>query len=580
MSSIWLATSALFIFFLGYRFYSKFIAEKIYRLDPNFKTPAHQLEDGKDFVPTNRWIVLGHHFTSVAGAAPIVGPAIAIYWGWLPAILWVTLGTVFMAGVHDFGTMVLSIRHEGRSIGTMADTLIGKRARILFLFIILILVLMVNAVFAWVISNLFISFPASVLSVFIQIPLAIWIGYYTYKKNRNILIPSIIVLIVMYGTAVVASYVPVLQIDLIQYFGGVNATSLGGLSSTSMAFLVWIIILMIYVYFASVLPVWKLLQPRDFINAQQLLIGLAILYLGLIVLAPEVTAPMSNPEANDVSWFPLLFVTIACGAVSGFHGLVSSGTSSKQINAEPDARFVGYLGAIGEGALAVITVLAVATFYSSSDVFRETYSSFAAAGAGGLNAFIQGAGQLATGLHIPAEVARTVIAVIVVSFAATTLDSSVRLMRYIIGELGEIYQVKPLTRVHVATSIAVISSAALVLLPKGPMGLGSGGYLLWPLFGTSNQLLAGISFLLITIWLKRLGRPVIYTLVPMVFLMAMSLWATINQVVFEWSGIGGGKPSLLLFFMGSIILGFTIWILIEAVSLFLKDEGKPEAMKV
>ncbi|MEQ9567643.1 MAG: carbon starvation CstA family protein, partial [Pseudomonadales bacterium] len=154
-----------------------------------------------------------------------------------------------------------------------------------------------------------------------------------------------------------ASYVPVLQIDLIQYFGGVNATSLGGLSSTSMAFLIWIIILMIYVYFASVLPVWKLLQPRDFINAQQLFIGLAILYLGLIVLAPEVTAPMSNPEANDVSWFPLLFVTIACGAVSGFHGLVSSGTSSKQINAEPDARFVGYLGAIGEGALAVITVL-------------------------------------------------------------------------------------------------------------------------------------------------------------------------------------------------------------------------------
>jgi len=574
MNSIWLATGSLFIFFLGYRFYSKFIAEKIYRLDPKFKTPAHEFEDGRDFVPTNKWIVLGHHFTSVAGAAPIVGPAIAIYWGWLPAILWVTLGTVFLAGVHDFGTMVLSIRHEGRSIGTLADTLIGKRARILLLFIILILVLMVNAVFAWIISNLFISFPASVLSIFIQIPLAVWIGYYTYKKKRNILIPSIIVLTVMYGTAVVASYIPVLQIDLVQYFGGEQSTVLFGLSSSSMAFLVWIIVLMVYVYIASVLPVWKLLQPRDFINAQQLLLGLAVLYLGLIVMAPDVTAPMNNPEANDISWFPLLFVTIACGAVSGFHGLVSSGTTSKQINAEPDARFVGYLGAVGEGALAVITVLAVATFYSSSEAFQETYSSFAAAGAGGLNAFIQGAGELATGVWIPAEVARTIIAVIVISFAATSLDSSVRLMRYIIGELGEVYKVRPLTRVHVATSIAVLSSTALVLLPEGPKGLGSGGYLLWPLFGTANQLLAGISLLLISIWLKRQGRPVIYTMIPMGFLLCMALWAMINQVIFEWSGLGQSDAKLLLFFLGAIILGFAIWILAESVSLLLKQSRK------
>ena len=572
MNSIWLATTALFIFFLGFRFYSKFIAVKIYKLDPNFKTPAHELEDGRDFVPTNKWIVLGHHFTSVAGAAPIVGPAIAIYWGWLPAIIWVALGSVFLAGVHDFGTMVLSIRNKGRSIGTIADKLIGRRAHILFLFIILILVLMVNAVFAWVISNLFISFPASVLSVFIQIPLAVGIGYYTYKKKRNILIPTLIVLAVMYGTAVIASYLPVLQIDLIRYFGGEQSSVLFGFSSTSLAFLIWIIVLMVYVYIASVLPVWKLLQPRDFINAQQLILGLAILYLGLIVMAPDVTAPMYNPEARDVSWFPLLFITIACGAVSGFHGLVSSGTTSKQINIETDARFVGYLGALGEGALAVITVLAVGTFYVSSQAFQETYSSFEAAGAGGLNSFIQGAGQLATGLAIPAEVARTIIAVIVVSFAATTLDSSVRLMRYIIGELGVVYKVKPLTRIHVATSVAVLSSAALVLLPEGPKGLGSGGYLLWPLFGSSNQLLAGISFLLITIWLKRQGRPVIYTLVPMIFLLAMSLWAMANQVIFQWLGLGDQDTNILLFCLGAIIMGFAIWILIEAVSLLFKEK--------
>lgn len=578
MNSILLATAALGIFALGYRFYSKFIAERIYRLDPDYETPAHALEDGRDYVPTNKWIVLGHHFTSVAGAAPIVGPAIAIYWGWLPAILWVALGTVFAAGVHDFGTLVLSIRHEGRSIGTLADTLIGRRGRILLLFIILILVLMVNAVFAWVISNLFISFPASVLSVFIQIPLAVWIGYYTYKRQGNMLIPSIIVLAVMYGTAVVASYVPALQIDLVRYFGGAEQAVVGGLSGTSMAFLVWIVVLMIYVYIASVLPVWKLLQPRDFINAQQLVLGLFILYAGLLVMAPGVTAPASNPAADDVSWFPLLFITIACGAVSGFHGLVASGTTSKQVDRETDARFIGYLGAVGEGALAVITILAVGTFFSGSEDFAATYSSFSAAGEHGLNAFIQGAGQLATGLWIPAEAARTIIAVIVVSFAATTLDSSVRLMRYIIAELGEVYQVKPLTRVHVATSIAVLSSAALVLLPEGPRGLGSGGYLLWPLFGTSNQLLAGISFLLISIWLRRQGRSTVYTVVPMIFLLCMTLWAMTEQVVFEWSGLGPSDPDLLLFALGAVILGFTLWILIESASLwFGKEKERVEA---
>lgn len=575
INGIWLATTALFIFFLGYRFYSKFIAEKIYQLDPDYKTPAHERKDGIDFVPTNKWIVLGHHFTSVAGAAPIVGPAIAIYWGWLPAILWVALGTVLAAGVHDFGTLVLSIRHKGRSIGTLANELIGERARILFLFIILILVLMVNAVFAWVISNLFISFPASVISIFIQIPLAIWIGYYTYQTKRNMLIPSIIVLSIMYFTAVIATYMPVLQIDLVRYFGGGDNIVLFGLNGVSMSFLVWIIVLMIYVYIASVLPVWKLLQPRDFINAEQLILGLAILYLGLIIMTPEVTAPWSNSAVEDVSWFPLLFITIACGAVSGFHGLVSSGTTSKQVDKETDARFVGYLGAVGEGALAIITIVAIATFFNTSEAFHTTYSSFSAAGAEGLNAFIQGAGELATGLLIPAEAARTIIAVIVISFAATTLDTSIRLMRYIISELGEVYQIKPLTRIHVATSIAVLSSAALVLLPEGPRGLGSGGYLLWPLFGTSNQLLAGISFLLISIWLRRNGRPIIYTVVPMIFLLFMTLWAMVEQVVFEWSGYGESDANLLLFVLGAIILGFTLWILLESASLLLKPEETP-----
>jgi carbon starvation protein len=565
LNGIALALIGMVVFFFGYRYYSKFIAERIYRLDPNYVTPAHQFNDGKDFVPTNKFVLWGHHFTSVAGAAPIVGPAIAVYWGWGPAFLWVILGTVFAAGVHDFGALVLSVRNKGQSVGTLAHRLIGKRAKLLFLFIILILVLMVNAVFAWVISNLFIRFPGSVLPVFIQIPLAIWIGHAVYKKKGNMLIPSLVALAVMYITAVVASRVPALQIDLVSYFGGAENTVAFGLNGVAMSFFVWIIILMAYVYIASTLPVWKLLQPRDYINSHQLVVGLLILYLGLFFSNPSLTAPMTT-GASDVPWFPLLFITIACGAISGFHGLVSSGTSSKQLNKETDARFVGYLGAVGEGFLALIAIIAVSTYFATSGEFLAKYESFAAASAGGLGTFISGAGQLATGIFIPADIASTIVAVIVVSFAATTLDTSVRLMRYIIAELGNEYKVPALTKTHVATTIAVVSSAALVLLPEGPNGFGSGGYVLWPLFGTSNQLLAGITLLLITIWLKRQGRNFLPTLIPMLFLLFMTLWAMIQQVVFDWSGYSGGNANLLLFVLGSIILVFTFWIFVEAIA--------------
>ena len=572
MQASWIAALSLFLFFIGYRYYSKFLAEKIYQLNPKYMTPAHEFQDDVDYVPANKFVLLGHHFTSIAGAAPIVGPAIAVYWGWLPAMLWVVFGTIFAAGVHDFGTMVLSVRHKGQSVGTLADKLIGRRAKLLFLFIILILVLMVNAVFVWVISNLFIKFPATVLSIFIQIPLAVWIGVRAYRKSGNMVIPSILVLFVMYFTAIIASYVPVLQIDLVQYFGGAEADVIFGLTGIEMAFFIWIMVLMVYVYFASTLPVWKLLQPRDLINAYQLVLGLLILYLGLFFSNPEITAPATNVEATDVSWFPLLFITIACGAISGFHGLVSSGTTAKQLDKETDARFVGYLGAIGEGSLALITIVAVVTYFNTTGEFTEVYHSFSEAGAVGLNIFVEGAAQLATALLIPLEAAKTIIAVIVISFAATTLDTSVRLMRYILNELGEEYKIKPLTKVHTSTLIAVGASAALVLLPEGPRGLGSGGYLLWPLFGTSNQLLAGISLLLVTIWLKRQGRAIVYTLIPMIFLMAMTLWAMVEQVIFDWSGYSGNETNMLLFVFGAVILGFTIWIILEAVTLIRKEQ--------
>lgn len=565
MNGIIVAVIGLAVFALGYRYYSKFIAEKIFRLDPDYVTPAHRYKDGVDFVPTNKFVLWGHHFTSVAGAAPIMGPAIAVYWGWLPALLWVVLGTVFAAGVHDFGTLALSVRNKGQSIGTLANNLIGQRAKILFLFIILILVLMVNAVFAWVIANLFISYPSSVLPVFIQIPLAICIGYAVYKRKTKMLIPSLLALGAMYLTAVITSQFDFLQIDLVQYFGGEGSEGILGLGAFNSAFMVWIIILMAYVYFASTLPVWKLLQPRDFINSHQLVVGLAILYLGLLFTNPEITAPVTNSDA-DTSWFPLLFITVACGAISGFHGLVASGTSSKQLNRETDARFVGYFGAVGEGVLALVTILAVVTFFGSTGEFLETYDSFGTANEIGLNVFVEGASVLASGLMIPPEISTSIVAIIVVSFAATTLDTCVRLMRYIIAEIGVEYNVMPLSKKHVATSIAVISTAILVLLPEGSRGFGSGGYLLWPLFGTSNQLLAGISLLLVSIWLKKRGSNYMVTLIPMFFLMFMTMYAMFQQVIFEWSWFGT-EPSVLLFVLGAIIFVFAVWIVLTAFTI-------------
>ena len=575
MNAVWLALFALLAFFIGWRWYSRYIAERIYRLEHDFVTPAHQYRDGVDFVPTRKWVLWGHHFTSVAGAAPIVGPAIAMYWGWGPAIAWVVLGTVFAAGVHDFGALVISVRHKGQSIGTLAHRLVGRRAKLLFLFIILILILMVNAVFAWVIANLFINNPASVLPVMLQVPIALWFGYTVIRRNRPMLVPSLVALVAMYGTAILTTRIEWLQLDVVRWLGGAEATTaVFGLDAVSVAFLVWIFVLLAYVYVASTLSVWKLLQPRDYINAQQLIFGLLVLYGGLLVTQPEITAPMYHAGAQP-SWFPLLFITIACGAISGFHGLVASGTSSKQLDRETDARTIGYLGAVGEGTLALITIIAVATFFGTQAEFFDSYTSFAVASAAGVGYFVGGAAQLAGGLGVPPDIAATLVALIIVCFAATTLDSAVRLMRYIIGELGMEYRVPVLARRHVATSLAVGMTALLVLLPDGGRGMGSGGYLLWPLFGTSNQLLAGITLMLISLWLVRTGRNPLPTLVPMAFLLVMTIWAMVEQVVFTWSGMGAAEPEWLLFVLGSIILGFALWILLEAVRLF----GRPEVQQ-
>ncbi|HLR27897.1 MAG TPA: carbon starvation CstA family protein, partial [Ruania sp.] len=352
MSSVLLMLIGLALFVLGYLVYSKYLARRVYALNESFTTPAHEMHDGVDYVPTNKYILWGHHFTSVGGAAPIVGPAIAVIWGWLPAFLWVTLGTVFFAGMHDLGTLWASQRNKGRSIGALSARYIGSRGANLFLVVIFLLLLMVIAAFAVVIKDLLISTPTAVIPTWGAIGVALLVGLAVYRLRWPLLPVTIVGVVVLYGLIVLGSQVPVVLPETVL-----------GMSPA----MFWIVTLFVYGAIASLLPVWVLLQPRDYINGVQLFVGLILLFGSVLLAAlfsavkPDIVAPAINanvPEGTP-SIFPLLFVTVACGAISGFHGMVSSGTSSKQLDTEPDARFVGYFGAVGEGLLSLGTILAV-----------------------------------------------------------------------------------------------------------------------------------------------------------------------------------------------------------------------------
>jgi carbon starvation protein len=549
MNAIVVALVGLVLYFLAYQFYSRFIAERIYRLDPNFKTPAHELEDGIDYVPTNKHVLWGHHFTSVAGAAPIVGPAIAAFWGWLPAFLWVVFGTIFFAGVHDFGTLWVSSRHKGRSMGALTEDLLGARARSLFLIVIFLLLLMVNAVFAIVIARLFVSFPGSVFPIWMEIPVAVLIGYFIHRRGGKLLLPSLAALVALYVFVWIGSMVP---ISLPQNLLGLPPEAS------------WVIILFIYAGIASLLPVWFLLQPRDYINSHQLFVGLAILYLGLLIGNPQMVAPALNPEPTGAPWLiPFLFITIACGAISGFHGLVSSGTSSKQLNKETDARYVGYFGSVGEGILALGTILAVSAGLAATQAeWAASYSNWGAASGGAVGFFVQGMANFGTNLGLPLGVAEVLASVMVISFAATTMDTGLRLQRYVITEVGDIYQVPVLKKPVVATLIAAGTCLLLAFGSQAGGEIGSGGFIIWPLFGTTNQLLAALSLIVVSVFLRRLGRNAWPVILPMIFLLTVTVFAMLIQVG-QWWGITA-QPNYLLAVLGTLILIAAIWMVLEA----------------
>ena len=550
MSSLILVLVGLAMMAAGYLLYSRFLGKRVYQLSDAYTTPAHTMEDGVDFVPTNKYVLWGHHFTSVAGAAPIIGPAVAVIWGWVPAFLWVTLGTVFFAGMHDLGALWASQRHRGQSIGTLSGRYIGARGRNLFLVVIFLLLLMVNTAFAVVISNLLISTPTAVIPTWGAIVVALLIGQAIYRFNWNLPLVSIVGVAALYGLMILGDQFPV---SLPETMLGIPDRGW------------WIIFLFTYAFIASLLPVWVLLQPRDYINGLQLFVGLIILYGSFFIVRPEVVAPSLRDAvpSGTPGIFPLLFVTIACGAISGFHGVVASGTSSKQLDKETDARFVGYFGAVGEGLLALGTIVATTSGFKSLATWEEIYNEW---NAGGVDAFIQGGGDLMNeGMGIPTSLSATILATMAVLFAATTMDSGIRLQRLVVAEMAELAGVK-LSGV-VATIIAVGCALGLTF----SMGLdGSGGMLIWPLFGTTNPLRAGLTLSVVVIILTQLRRPTWPVLIPLVFVTAMSLWAAVLQLrTFLEAG------NWLLLVLDVIIICCAIWVIVEAFTAITKARKAP-----
>ena len=560
-------------YIIMYQLYGKYIGAKIFALSGAAKTPSVEMEDGVDYVPTKKEVIFGHHFTSIAGTGPLVGPAVAVIWGWVPAMIWVFVGSIVMGAVHDFGALIISMRNQGKSISEYTAKYVNNRTKIFFFLIVFLELWIVIAVFGLIIAIVFAAYPTAVLPVWLEIPIAIYLGYLIYKKGANVMTWSILAVIAMYVTVVIGAYLPI----KLPTIAGIPAT--GG----------WTILLLIYAFIASTLPVTTLLQPRDFINSHQLVVAMALLVLGVIfsgfggrldIVAPAVQL---SPEKAPPMW-PFLFITIACGAISGFHSLVSSGTSAKQVRDEQDSLFVGYGSMLLEGALATLIIIAVSAgigmAYTTKDgttltgvaAWTTHYTSWASAGGLGdaVRALVDGSANMIATLGISKHIAVVIMGVFVASFAGTTLDTATRIQRYVIAELFGGLNLKALTNRYVATLVAVVSALILAFATGAS---GSGAMKLWPLFGATNQTLASLALIIITLYLKRRGGlKWLISGIPAVFMAVMTIWALIlNQVSF------GAVGNILLTVINICILIITLWIAVEGVIKFFATGEEPAA---
>ena len=534
MNAAVLLIISIAILVVGYIFYGGWLSKK-WGVDPNKVTPAHTMEDGVDYVPAKAPVLMGHHFSSIAGAGPINGPIQAAVFGWVPVALWVLIGGIFFGGVHDFGALFASVRNKGKSIGTVIEDSIGLKAKRLFLIFAYLTLLLVVAAFASIVANTFkatflengaVDYAASaanastaMISIFF-IVLAIFFGFFVYRRNAPLGVSTII------GVALIAVAMVI----------GLKWHPL------YLSYETWMIICGIYILIASVTPVWILLQPRDYLSSF-LLYGMMILaVVGIVGCHPSIdTMPAFTgfkdtlaPTGSSLGYlFPALFVTIACGAISGFHSLVGSGTTAKQLNREQDAQPIAYGGMLIESALAIISLCAVA--YIWKDYADGTTVVPTAVFAGGLSAML---GELfGAGAQ---SVTYSMLILAVSAFCLTSLDTATRLARYMFQE----FWVKPgedpknltgarkaLTNPYVATAITVVIGIAL----------GMTGYAkIWALFGAANQLLAALGLLAVAAWLGKIGRNNKMFLFPMAFMLIVTLTSLVFTIITQVNLITSG----------------------------------------
>jgi len=623
MLTLLIAAGSFLGFIVAYHTYGRWLARKIFAIDPEAEVPSRLLRDDIDYVPTRKEVIFGHHFTSIAGTGPIVGPAIAVFWGWLPALLWVVLGSIFIGAVHDFGALIVSMRNRGQTVGEIAGRMIAPRAKVLFLLVLFFALTVVLAIFGLVIASIFNLYPESVLSVWLAMPLAVAVGYWVYRGGGSLLLPSVMALLLLYGAIYVgAAYFPL--VIPAEWCGSLGETL--GLGEDALnPIVVWTAILFVYCFVASVLPVWVLLQPRDFINSQQLMVALVLLGLGILVAgltgkadlaasAPAFVPAVDRPLDAPPIW-PFLFITIACGAISGFHCLVSSGTTSKQVASESDAQYVAYGSMLLEGALAVIVILACCAGVGMGLFERHSVGSQA----GGwirpyeyhqqhtdgapqtgreawrskydthlgwkkfrlgkmVGSFVDGGANFLSALGLPIKYAVAVIAVLVACFAATTLDTATRLQRYVVQELADTLHVAPLKNKYAATFFAVVLALGLAMM-RGPdiapgqaAPHGTGGLYLWPLFGATNQLLAGLAFMVTAFYLHRRNKPIWFVVVPMLLMIVMPLWAMGWQMFNAQSG-WWPQQNYMLATIGGAAIFLQLWMVAEALLAWPRAKG-------
>lgn len=523
MSSIAIVAGSILLFFLGYRFYAAKIAV-LFGIQPSRETPAHSKFDGVDYVPAKHWTVLfGHHFATIAGAAPIIGPVLAVsIWGWGPTLVWVILGTIFIGGVHDFTALMISVRHGGRSIGDIAEETISGNAKIVFLSFIWVTLILIIAVFVCVCAKTLVARPEIVIPSLGLVPVAVIAGVLLYNVKLNQVLVTVLGLAALAGLIVLGRIFPIVL--------------------PGNAIFKWSVVLLIYSFIASVTPVQVLLQPRDYLSAFLLFFGLLCGYAGMFLSRPAMKYPVFcgwNAAGGGLLW-PVLFVTVACGAISGFHSLVSSGTTSKQIASEAHAKRIGYGGMVAEGLLAALAIFVIASTFGTKDELVSVVQG----GAGPVGAFGQAYGNVTRVVLGP--FAGLFAIMILNAFILTTLDSATRIGRYVTQEL---FRVKN----KFISTLAVVSLA-------GWLGLSGEWNQIWPVFGSANQLIAALALIVASSWFLTRKKKAWYTIAPMIFMLITSMGALVFKIV-EYAR----DRNFILLSISAVLAILAVFILVEAV---------------